>query len=160
MLKIKLICVGKMKERFYMDAAGEYVKRLSPYAKVEVEELAETRLPDNPAPAEIQAALEAEAEKILPRIPKGGCTVALCVEGEAMSSPALADYISRRMNGGFSAFCFLIGGSFGLAPRVKQQADLRLSMSDMTFPHHLARVMLLEQLYRAFKINENAPYHK
>ena len=143
-----------------MDAAGEYVKRLSPYAKLEVEELAETRLPENPAPAEIQAALATEADRILPRIPKGACTVALCVEGQAMSSPALAGYLSRRMNGGDSAFCFLIGGSFGLAERVKAQAALRLSMSEMTFPHHLARVMLLEQLYRAFKINENAPYHK
>ena len=159
-MKIKLICVGKMKERFYVDAALEYTKRLSAYGKVEVEELPETRLPEAPAPAEIHAALEAEAEKILPRIPKGACTVALCVEGKGLSSPALADFLAQRMNAGLSAFCFLIGGSFGLAQRVKERADFKLSMSEMTFPHHLARVMLLEQLYRAFKIQENAPYHK
>ena len=160
MPSIKIICVGKLKEAFYTSAAGEYLKRLAPYAKMSVEELPEVRLPESPSPGDIRTALEAEAERILPRIPKGACTVALCVEGRGFSSPALAAWLSRQMNSGFSQFCFLIGGSYGLSERVKAQAALRLSMSEMTFPHHLARVMLLEQIYRAFKINENARYHK
>ncbi len=157
---IKIICVGKMKEKFFIDAANEYVKRLGAYGKVEVTELPEQRLPEDPSPALVRAALDSEGEKILAQIPKGACVVALCVEGKAFSSPGLADFMAKKMSGGASAFCFLIGGSFGMAESVKQRADLRLSMSEMTFPHHLARVMLLEQVYRAFKINENSRYHK
>lgn len=160
MLKIKIICVGKMKEKFFIDAANEYMKRLSAYAKIEVDELPESRLPDSPSGAEVLAALEAEADAILQRIPKGALCAALCVEGKELDSPALSELISRQTSCGVSAFCFMIGGSFGLADRVKARAELRLSMSQMTFPHHLARVMLLEQLYRSFKISEHSRYHK
>ena len=160
MLGIKIICVGKMKEPFFIEAAKEYSKRLGAYAKLEIQELPEQRLPEAPSPAEIRAALALEAEKIRGQIPKAACLIALCVEGKSFSSPALADFLDQKMSGGASSFCFLIGGSFGLDEALKAQAALRLSMSEMTFPHHLARVMLLEQIYRAFKINENAPYHK
>ena len=160
MLGIKIICVGKMKETFFIDAANEYVKRLGAYGKVEVCELPEFRLPEAPSPSQIQAALDSEGEKILAQIPKGACVIALCVEGKGFSSPGLADCMAKKMSAGASSFCFLIGGSFGMSENVKQKAALRLSMSEMTFPHHLARVMLLEQVYRAFKINENSRYHK
>lgn len=160
MLGIKLICVGKMREKHYIDAFREYEKRLSPLCRLEVEELSEQRLPDMPSPGEIDAALEKEAQQILRKLPAGAWVCALCVEGRQMSSPQLADTLSRLALSGRSRAVFLIGGSFGLHPEVKGRADLQLSMSEMTFPHHLARVMLAEQLYRAFSINEGGKYHK
>lgn len=160
MVSIQLICVGKMKEKFYIDAAAEYVKRLGAYAKLTVIELPEERLPDNPSRAQIDGALEKEASAILAKLPKGGKVAALCVEGKLLSSEALADTVKDWTVNGASQFTFIIGGSYGMHPSVKQRADLRLSMSPMTFPHHLARVMVLEQIYRAFKIGEGSSYHK
>ncbi len=160
MLNVNLICVGKMKEKFYIDAAEEYQKRLKGYCKLTVTELPEQKLPDRPNQAQIDGALDKESEAILARLPRGGRVIAMCVEGKPMSSPALAQKIGAWMVGGASDLTFVVGGSFGLSPRVKERADLRLSMSEMTFPHHLARVMLLEQIYRAFKIREGSGYHK
>ena len=160
MIDIKVICVGKMKEKFYIAAAEEYVKRLGAYSKISVLELPEERLSDKPSQAQIDAALDREADRILDKIPAGAAVIALCVEGQTMPSEALAEKLDRWTVQGKSQFVFLIGGSFGMHPRVKQRADLRLSMSPMTFPHHLARVMVLEQIYRAFKINEGSSYHK
>lgn len=160
MLNVTLICVGKMKEKFYMDAAAEYQKRLKGYCKLEVVELPEQKLPQDPNRTQIDGALDKECEAILARLPKGGRLVAMCVEGKPMSSPALADKVSGWMVSGASDLTFVVGGSYGLSPRIKERADLRLSMSEMTFPHHLARVMLLEQIYRAFKIREGSGYHK
>ena len=159
-IRVQLICVGKMKEKFYIDAAAEYVKRLSAYCKLQVVELPEERLPSNPSQAQIDAALEKEAAAILAKIPKGSKIVALCVEGKLLSSPDLAQELAKWTVDGASHFTFLIGGSFGLRPSVKEKAQLRLSMSPMTFPHHLARVMVLEQIYRAFQINAGTRYHK
>ena len=141
MLRVSLICQGRLKEPYFAAACQEYLKRLSAYCKAEVIELAE----DGP---------------VAPHIPKGAYTVALCIEGEKLSSPGLAKRLEKLTAGGVSRICFLIGGSDGLPADVKAAADWRLSMSDMTFPHHLARVMALEQLYRAFTITAGAKYHK
>ena len=160
MQRVTVLCVGKLKERFYADAAAEYVKRLQRYCKLEIIELPEQRLPEDPSPAEIQRALRAEGAAIREKLPKGGAVVALCIEGKPCSSEEL----SRRMADfgiqGRTQVTFIIGGSFGLDEDVKKHADWRLSMSPMTFPHHLARVMLLEQIYRACQIAEGTKYHK
>lgn len=160
MLGVKFICVGKMREKFYIDAFLEYQKRLRAYCKFECAEIAEVRLPDAPSDGEISAALEKESADIIKNIPQNAYVVAMCVEGRQMSSEELAKLTAERENSGRPRLCFIIGGSFGLADVVKERADLRLSMSKMTFPHHLARVMLAEQVYRGFKINEGSRYHK
>lgn len=144
MQRVSVICVGKLKERFYIEAAAEYCKRLSRCCKLELVELPEQRLPENPAPAEIERALAREAEAIRSRLPAGAAVAALCVEGKLRSSEELAGLLAREEAG----LAFVIGGSCGLHPSVKALAKERLSMSPMTFPHHLARVMLLEQIYR------------
>ena len=160
MLSVKLICVGKMKEKFYLDAFAEYQKRLQGYCRLELGEPPEQRLGENPSEREIASALEREAQEILKAVPPDAYLVALCVEGKQMPSEGMAELIAARENSGRPKLCFAIGGSYGLAPSVKNRADRRLSMSQMTFPHHLARVMLIEQLYRGFKIREGSHYHK
>ena len=160
MLSVHIICVGKLKEPFYIQAAAEYCKRLSAYCKLELTELPEERLPDRPSPAQIAAALAKERDAILGKIPPGARLVALCVEGKPRSSEEIAALLTDFMGSGVRHLVFLIGGSHGLDESLKEKTWLRLSMSPMTFPHHLARVMLLEQLYRGFKITEGSPYHK
>ena len=160
MLSVTLICVGKMKEPYFIAAFEEYRKRLGAYCRFTLVELAEQRLSDDPSEKEIAAALEREAAEIERRIPAGALTVAMCVEGTQYSSPAFAKKLADWQNAGRSGLCFLVGGSFGLAERVKRRADARISVSEMTFPHHLFRVMLAEQIYRAFKILEGGKYHK
>lgn len=160
MQKVTIICTGKLKEKFYLDAAAEYAKRLSRFCKLEIVELPESRLSDSPSPAEISQALTAEAALIEAKLPKGSALVAMCIEGEELSSPQLAEKMRQFAVSGVSNLTFLIGGSVGLSPAIKAQADFRLSMSPMTFPHHLARVMLLEQIYRAYQINAGTKYHK
>lgn len=152
--------MGKLKEKFYRDAVEEYSKRLQRFCKLEITELPETRLPEDPSPAQVRQALAAEAVLIRERLPRGGAVIALCVEGKPCSSEEL----SRRMVdfgvAGRTQLTFLIGGSFGLDETLKREADWRLSMSPMTFPHHMARVMLLEQVYRAYQIAVGTRYHK
>ena len=160
MLAVKLICVGKMRERFFIDAFAEYQKRLQAFCRFELVEIAEQRLCDAPSAREIEAALEKEGAEIRREIPADAYTVALCVEGDQMPSEGMAELIRARENSGKPKLCFVIGGSYGMAKEVKRLADRRLSMSKMTFPHHLARVMLIEQFYRGFKINEGSRYHK
>jgi 23S rRNA (pseudouridine1915-N3)-methyltransferase len=160
MLHIRLVCVGKLKERFYTDASKEYAKRLSAFCRLELEELSESRLPPEPSQAEIDAALLAEAEAIENRLMRGGSVVALCIEGKETDSAGVAELLASAMASGAPRVTFVIGGSFGLHRKIKDRADVRLSMSRMTFPHHLARIMLLEQLYRGFKILEGGKYHK
>ena len=160
MLNIKIICVGKLKEKFYTAAAAEYMKRLSTLCRLEVEELPESRLPAQPSEAEIAAALKREGESIALRIPSGALTVALCVEGKQLSSLRFSQFLEACALKGRSKLCFLIGSSVGLSEEVKEKAEVRMSMSEMTFPHHLARIMLLEQLYRAFQIRDGSKYHK
>lgn len=160
MLSVRLICVGKMRERFYIDAFAEYTKRLRAYCKLDCVELTEQRLSEQPSQKEIHAALETESADIIKNIPPDAYVVAMCVEGRQMKSEGMAKLIAERENSGKPKLCFIVGGSFGLDERVKESADFRLSMSEMTFPHHLARVMLAEQIYRGFKINEGSRYHK
>ncbi len=160
MQSVTILCVGKLKERFYADACAEYAKRLTRLCRLSVLELPEERLSENPSRSQIDAALEREADAIEAKLPRGGIVAALCVEGTLFSSEQLAAVLERYAVQGASQLTFLIGGSFGLAERVKSRADLRLSMSPMTFPHHLARVMLLEQIYRAYQIQAGTRYHK
>ncbi|MDY3013803.1 MAG: 23S rRNA (pseudouridine(1915)-N(3))-methyltransferase RlmH [Evtepia sp.] len=160
MLSIQLLCVGKLKEKHFSAACAEYEKRLNPFCKLSVIELPEERLPDTPSPAQIEAALEKEAAAIFQKLPKGGKLIALCVEGGLLSSEQLASQVRKWTVEGTSSLTLVIGGSFGLHSSVKDRAQLRLSMSPMTFPHHLARVMVLEQLYRCFQINAGTRYHK
>ncbi len=161
MQKITVLCVGKLKEKFYADAVEEYAKRLSRYCKLHIVELPEERLPETPSPAQIDAALAREAEAIRAKIPPRARITALCVEGRLRSSGELASLLRAGSMASPPAHpCFLIGGSFGLDGKLKAEAHDRLSMSPMTFPHHLARVMLLEQLYRAYQINAGGKYHK
>jgi len=160
MMNVHIICVGKMKEKFYMDAAAEYQKRLSPYCKLTLVELPEEKLPQNPSQALIAAALKKEAAAIRAKLPPNASVAALCVEGRMRSSEELARMIGGWQSGPHKNLVFIIGGSYGLHPSVKAGAWAMLSMSPMTFPHHLARVMLLEQIYRAFKIQEGSEYHK
>ena len=160
MFDITLIVMGKLKEKFYISAAAEYKKRMKAYASFKIVELPEFRLPENPSPAEIQNGLDKEAEQILTKIPKGAWFCVLTPEGKLLSSEALADKMADVKNSGKSSACFMIGSSFGMAQRVKEKADFKLSMSPMTFPHHLARVMVLEQLYRAEAIQAGSKYHK
>lgn len=160
MQKVTVLCVGKLKEKFYIDACAEYQKRLARHCRLELIELPEQRLGDAPSAAEIALSLQKEAAAIEEKLPRGGMVVALCVEGKELSSVQLSEAMARYAAGGASQLTFLIGGSFGLAESVKQKAGLRLSMSPMTFPHHLARVMLLEQIYRAYQIQSGSKYHK
>lgn len=160
MLAVTLVCVGKMKERYYLDAFAEYQKRLGAFCRFTLVELPEQRLGEDPGEREIAAALEREADEVEKRIPAGATLVALCVEGEQKRSEELASQLAAWTNGGCSRLCFLVGGSFGLSQRLKDRADLRLSVSKMTFPHHLFRVMLAEQLYRCFTILAGGRYHK
>ena len=160
MFAITLLTVGKLKEKFYMAAVEEYAKRLSAYCKFRLVELPENRLPENPNPSEIAAGLAAEAERIFAAVPKGAWFCVLTPEGTELSSEALADKLRTVKNEGKSAACFLIGSSFGMDAAVKKRADFRLSFGPMTFPHHLMRVMALEQLYRAESIQAGTKYHK
>lgn len=160
MLNIRLICVGKLKERYYVGACNEYTKRLAAYCKLEVIELPEHRLPARPTSAEIAYALGREAAAIGERVPEGTRMIALCVEGREMDSREMSGLLTDSAIRGWSRLCFVIGGSYGLHDSVKNRADVKLSMSKLTFPHTLARVILLEQLYRGFKIAEGGKYHK
>ena len=160
MFDITLITMGKLKEKFYISAADEYKKRLGAYCRFTRLELPELRLPDDPSPAEINAGLEKEADLIFSKIPKGAWFCVFTPEGKELSSEKFAQKLKEVKLSGKSSACFLIGSSFGMAQRIKDKADFRLSMSPMTFPHHLARIMVLEQLYRAEAIQSGSKYHK
>jgi len=148
MLRITLLCVGRMKEKYFVEALREYEKRLQRYCSFELIELQERGSPTK------------EGAELLAHIPAGAYVTALCVEGRALSSTQLASLLDEKSLSGVSRFCFIVGGSEGLSDAVKDRADLRLSMSEMTFPHHLARIMLVEQIYRAFTILGGTKYHK
>ncbi len=157
---ITILCVGKLKEAYWRDAMAEYTKRLGGFCKFNVVELDETKVSDHPSEKEIATAIEKEGERILAKIPASALVIALCIEGKSWSSEELASYIATQSVNGVSHIVFLIGGSYGLSPRVKQLAQVKLSFSKMTFPHQLFRVLLTEQIYRAFQINNQSPYHK
>ena len=160
MFDVTLICMGKLKEKFYIQAAQEYEKRLGAYCRFRLLELPEYKLPEDPSPAQIMAGLDKEAELIISKIPKGSWLCIWTPEGKMLSSEDLAEQLKDVKLSGKSSACFLIGSSFGISQKIKDMADCKLSMSKMTFPHHLARIMVLEQLYRAEAIQAGSKYHK
>lgn len=160
MIKLKLIVLGQLTEAHWRAACDEYRKRLSHTCNVQEIELKEVRMGREPSEGEITAALEREADQILAQIPPRAFTVAMCIEGKQYTSPALSALIDEKIAAGAGALCFIIGSSHGLSERVKKTANLRLSMSALTFPHQLARVMLYECIYRCMEIRRGSPYHK
>lgn len=159
-MNVTLICVGKLKEDYLRAACAEYAKRLQGFCRFSIEELEAERLSESPSEAEIANALEKEGERILRKIPRNAYTLALCIEGKELSSEELAGLMDSVPVEGSGSAAFIIGSSYGLSEKVKGAAQLRLSMSRMTFPHQLARVMLMEQVYRAYTIINNKKYHK
>ena len=159
MINISIICVGKLKEQFLRDGCSEYLKRLSPYAKTQIIEVAEERASDNPSAAEIQSIIEKEGARIIDKIPKGVAVIPLCIEGREFSSPEFASEI-EKISLSNSKIAFVIGGSFGLSDNVKARGKIKLSFGRITLPHQLARLVLTEQIYRAFSIINNSRYHK
>lgn len=158
MLNIKIITIGKLKEKYLREAANEYLKRLKRFVNINIIELDEYKLSDNPSEKEIEKALEAEGYQILKNA--SGIIITMCIEGSQLSSIGLAEKLQKIPINGQSTVSFIIGSSHGLSEKIKSKSDLKLSMSEMTFPHQLARIMLLEQIYRAFQINNGGKYHK
>ena len=159
-MKIRIICVGKLKEKYLKDAIAEYAKRLGRFCTFEICELNDEKIPDNASKAQCDAVLKKEAESILKNISKDSYVISLCVEGKSLSSEDFAGKIGDITLGGKSTIDFIIGGSLGLDVSVKSVSDFKLSFSSFTFPHQLMRLILTEQIYRAFKINSNEEYHK
>lgn len=159
-MNINIVCVGKLKERYWTDAVTEYLKRLSRYCRMEIVELKEARLPDHASPAEEEQVKTVEGESILRSLSADSYVIALDVKGKQLSSEQLSEKIENLALEGRSTVDFIIGGSLGLSEAVRKRANFRLSFSAMTFPHQMMRVILLEQIYRAFKISRNEPYHK
>ena len=160
MMNVNIICIGNLKEEWWRSACAEYAKRLSAFCKFSIIELSETRIAKSPTAGDIAKVLEDEGERILAKCRPGDLVMAMCIEGKIISSEEFAaDFASAALNGK-STIDIIIGGSYGLSPAVKQRADMKLSMGRMTFPHQLARVMLCEQIYRAFSINSGSQYHK
>lgn len=161
MLSINIICIGKLKEKYLQMACDEYIKRLGAFCKIKVVELNEYKVPSNPSQSHIDKCIVSEGEMILSKINnQSSYNIAMCIEGKMLSSEKLAEKFNEISLNGKSEINLIIGGSFGLSDDVKKKSDFKLSMSPMTFPHQLARVMLLEQVYRAFQINNNGKYHK
>lgn len=158
MLTINLICIGKLKEDYLRKAVDEYKKRLSTLCKLKIIELSEYKLPNNPSDAMIKKCVTLESESIICKIK--GQVIPMCIEGKQFSSVELSNKIEEIALSGISEISFIIGGSYGLSDKLKSMGKIKLSMSKMTFPHQLARVMLLEQIYRAFQITQNTKYHK
>ncbi len=157
-MTINLIAIGKLKEDYLRKACDEYIKRLSGYCNFEIHEINEYRLGDNPSQKEIENALQKESENI--KKYTKGYIIPMCIEGKQISSPELSNIIQNAVLSGNSTITFIIGSSFGLAQDIKSMGNFRLSMSEMTFPHQLARVMILEQIYRSFQISSGGKYHK
>ena len=157
MLSVYIITVGQLKEKYFRDAADEYKKRLGNVTEIEIKE---EKLPNSPSDSQIAAALEKEAERIIEAIPKRSFVVPMCIEGKQLSSEEFATVLDNAAISGKSSVTFIIGSSHGLSDKVKRLADLKLSMSKMTFPHMLARVMLFEAVYRSCEISSGSKYHK
>lgn len=159
-MKVKLVTVGKLKEKYLKDGIAEYSKRLSRFAKVEMVELPDEKTPDKASPAENQQIMEKEAERILGKIADREFVVVLAIEGEQFPSEKFSQILQETTIKGFSDITFVIGGSLGLAPSVKKRANLLMSFGQLTLPHQLMRLVLVEQIYRAFMIQQGSPYHK
>ncbi len=159
-MQIEVICVGKLKENYLKDACLEYVKRLSRFCKINLTELKDESVRENASEAQIRQAIEEEGERILSKIHDRDYLISLCVEGKMFSSEGFADALASIEQKGAGRLVFVIGGSYGLSDKIKRRSQLKVSFSQMTFPHQLMRVILLEQVYRAYKINANESYHK
>ena len=159
-MKVTILCVGRLKEKFYRDAVSEYAKRLGKYCKFEILEVADEQTPDKAGAALEEQIKAREAERILAKIKDNTLVCTLEIEGKRLSSEQFAAWMEQVAIAGRSSICFVIGGSLGLHRSVTERADFHLSFSDMTFPHQLMRVILSEQIYRAFRINSGEPYHK
>ena len=159
-MKITIISVGKIKEKFYRDAIEEFSKRLSRYCKLDIYEVADEKTPDNASDTEVRQIKDKEGERIIKHIKDDAYVICLCIDGKQLNSEELADKIDALGVQGTSHICLIIGGSLGLSDKVIQLADYKLSFSKMTFPHQLMRVILLEQIYRAYRIINKEPYHK
>lgn len=159
-MNINIIAVGKIREKFIQNGIDEYVKRLNPYCNVKILEVPDEKAPENLSEKERLDTIHREGIKIVDKIRKGSFIISLCIEGIQMSSEKFADYIENLTIRGYSDITFIIGGSLGLSDSVKSMSDLKLSFSKMTFPHQLMRLILVEQIYRAFKIMNGEPYHK
>lgn len=159
-MKITILCVGKVKESFYRDAIEEFKKRLSRYCKLEIIEVADEKTPEQASDTEVKQIKEKEGERLLKNMKEDAYIVCLCIDGKQPDSEGLSEKIEKLGIGGISHICFVIGGSLGLADEVVARADEKLSFSRMTFPHQLMRVILLEQIYRAYRIMNHEPYHK
>jgi 23S rRNA (pseudouridine1915-N3)-methyltransferase len=159
-MHIQIASVGKLKERYLVDGIAEYVKRLGPYAKVQVVEVTDEKAPESMSPAEERQVKEREGERLLAQLRSDAFVVALAIDGQALSSEQLAQQLADLGTYGRSQVAFVIGGSLGLSSEVLERADMRLSFGRMTLPHQLMRLVLVEQIYRAFKINRREPYHK
>ena len=160
MTTINLIYVGNIRENYLLAAVAEYEKRLSAYCRLVCTEIKEEKLPDDPSQAQTEAAMKKEGERILAVLPRKSMKIALCVEGKQLSSEEFSSLIKNAENSGFSQISFIIGGAFGLSEEVKNVCDFRLSLSKMTFTHRFARILLLEQIYRAENIAAGGKYHK
>ncbi|WP_123042588.1 23S rRNA (pseudouridine(1915)-N(3))-methyltransferase RlmH [Cohnella candidum] len=159
-MQIQVVCVGKLKEKYWTDGIAEYAKRLGPYARLDIRELPDEKTPDSMSPAEEEMVRTREGERILAALKPDAHVIALAIDGETWSSEQLAAHLEKQAVYGGGSVAFVIGGSLGLSPAVLSRADKRLSFGRMTYPHQLMRVILLEQIYRAFKINRGEPYHK
>ena len=159
-MNIDIICVGNIKEKYFTDAIKEYKKRLTPYVNIEIIEVDEYKLPNKHSDSQILEGMEKEADQILSKIKERAYVVPLCIEGKQIGSEEFADKIEKVTIEGYSDIAFIIGGSYGLHQKIKSKGQMKLSFSKMTFPHQLMRVVLMEQIYRAFRILRNEPYHK
>ncbi len=159
-MKISILCVGKVKEKFYRDAIDEFAKRLSRYCKLDIIEVTDEKTPDQASETEVRQIKEKEGERLLKNIKDDAYVIALCIDGKQLDSEELSDKMEKLGISGNSHICFVIGGSLGLADEVIRRADYKLSFSKMTFPHQLMRVILMEQIYRAYRIMNHEPYHK
>ena len=159
MVKIEILCIGKLKEKYLKQACDEYIKRLTPFCKLKITQIPEYKC-DSPNQSQIKKIIQEEGNRILKKLNKTSLKIALCIEGQLMSSEELAEKSQKLLASGISNITLIIGGSHGLSQKVKQASDFKLSMSPLTFPHQLARVILLEQIYRAFTIQSKKAYHK
>ncbi|MBQ9828136.1 MAG: 23S rRNA (pseudouridine(1915)-N(3))-methyltransferase RlmH [Lachnospiraceae bacterium] len=159
-MNINILCAGRIREKYLKDAVDEYSKRLSKFAKLTITEVADEKEPNNASDADRLNVINTEGERLFSKIPERSYVIALAIDGKRLSSEGFAEKIERTALSGCGSITFIIGGSLGLSEKVLKRADMKLSFSDMTFPHQLMRVILLEQIYRAYKIINNEPYHK
>ena len=159
-MKIKIVCIGKLKEKYLKEGIAEFLKRLQVYAKVEIVELAETKIEDNPSASQIKQVIDDEAKKLEKQLNLDDYVIVLDVKGKVINNEEYVELINKACLNGKSSFCFIIGGSYGIGDSIKKRSDFSWSFSKLTFTHQMIRLMLVEQIYRGFKIMNNEPYHK